>query len=130
MSQAAALALRQLQDQLGAAYLENTKLQEEAARDRAEALQIAQAQHKELEQSERANAALKEQLGEMQGLLQVLLASLRLTLVGAALLAPLAIPAMTACPSVSQHVKWAVSEWLIQSRHAAGDAGGTGEHGG
>ena len=81
VSQAAALALRQLQDQLGAAYLENTKLQDEAAKDRAEVLQIAQAQHKELEQSERANAALKEQLGEMQGLLQVLLASLALLLV-------------------------------------------------
>ena len=81
VSQAAALALRQLQDQLGAAYLENTELQEEAARDRAEALQIAQAQHKELEQSERGNAVLKEQLGEMQGLLQVLLASLGLVLV-------------------------------------------------
>ena len=74
VSQAAALALRQLQDQLGAAYLENTKLQDEAARDRAEALQIAQGQHKELEQSETVNAALKDQLGEMQGLLQVLLA--------------------------------------------------------
>ena len=81
VSQAAALALRQLQDQLGAAYLENTKLQDEAARDRAEALQIAQAQHKELEQSETANAAVKDQLSEMKGLLQVLLALLWLMLV-------------------------------------------------
>ncbi|KAL0038702.1 hypothetical protein WJX79_003946 [Trebouxia sp. C0005] len=70
VSQAAALALRQLQDQLSVAYTDNAKLQQERSALRAEMHTVAEAQKAELEQSQADSAKLAKQVTEMRTMLE------------------------------------------------------------
>lgn len=70
VSQAAALALRQLQDQLSVAYSDNAQLQQEHADLRANMHAAAEAHRSELEQSETHAAKLTKQVTEMRAMLE------------------------------------------------------------
>ena len=70
VSQAAALALRQLQDQLSVAYTDNAKLQQERSDLRAEMHTVAEAQKAELEQSQADSTKLAKQVTEMRTMLE------------------------------------------------------------
>ena len=70
VSQAAALALRQLQDQLAVAYSENAQLQQEQADLRTDMHAAAEAHRCELEQSETHAATLTRQVAEMRAMLE------------------------------------------------------------
>ncbi|DBB00057.1 hypothetical protein WJX77_006620 [Trebouxia sp. C0004] len=70
VSQAAALALRQLQDQLSVAYTDNAKLQQERSDLRAEMHTVAEAQKAELEQSQADSTKLAKQVTEMHTMLE------------------------------------------------------------
>lgn len=70
VSQAAALALRQLQDQLSVAYSDNAKLQQERSELRTELHSLAEAQTGELEQVEAHKAKLAQQVTEMRNMLE------------------------------------------------------------
>ena len=69
VSQAAALALRQLQDQLAVAYSENAQLQQERSELRADLHAAAEAHRSELELSETHAAKLTKQVTEMRAML-------------------------------------------------------------
>ena len=69
VSQAAALALRQLQDQLSVAYSENAQLQQERSELRADLHAAAEAHRSELELSETHAAKLTKQVTEMRAML-------------------------------------------------------------
>lgn len=66
VSQAAALALRQLQDQLSVAYSDNAQLQQEQSDLHA----AAEAHRSELEQSETHAAKISKQVTEMRAMLE------------------------------------------------------------
>lgn len=70
VSQAAALALRQLQDQLSAAYSDNAQLQQEHSDLHANMHAAAEAHRSELEQSETHAAKLTKQVTEMRAMLE------------------------------------------------------------
>ena len=70
VSQAAALALRQLQDQLSVAYTDNAKLQQERSDLRAEMHTVAEGQTAELEQSQADSTKLAKQVTEMRTMLE------------------------------------------------------------
>lgn len=70
VSQAAALALRQLQDQLSVAYSENTQLQQERSDLRVDMHTAAEAHKSELQQSEAHAAKLTKQVAEMRTMLE------------------------------------------------------------
>ncbi len=70
VSQAAALALRQLQDQLSVAYSDNTKLQQERSDLRAELHIVTEAQKAEQEQHEAQSTELSKQVTEMRNMLE------------------------------------------------------------
>lgn len=70
VSQAAALALRQLQDQLSVAYSDITKLQQERSELRAEIHFHADAQKRESEQSQVNSDKLAKQVTEMRSMLE------------------------------------------------------------
>lgn len=79
VSQAAALALRQLQDQLSAAYSENAQLQQERADLQANMHAAADAHRCELEQSEAHAAKVTKQVTEMRGMLEEMREALQTT---------------------------------------------------
>lgn len=79
VSQAAALALRQLQDQLSAAYSENAQLQQERADLQADMHAAADVHRCELEQSETHAAKVTKQVTEMHGLLEEMREALQTT---------------------------------------------------
>lgn len=79
VSQAAALALRQLQDQLSAAYSENAQLQQERSDLQANMHAAAEAHRSELEQSETHATKLAKQVTEMRGLLEEMREALEAT---------------------------------------------------
>ncbi|EIE27146.1 hypothetical protein COCSUDRAFT_55170 [Coccomyxa subellipsoidea C-169] len=81
VSQAAAQALRQLQDQLAAAYTDLAACQEENAALRADARDIIQAQHAEVVSSEARATKAEEDHEATQGLLRELKTALEATLV-------------------------------------------------
>lgn len=70
VSQAAAVALRQLQDQLSAAYADVAKLQQERSELRTDMQELADAHNSEQQQSEAHVAKLTQQIGEMRALLE------------------------------------------------------------
>ena len=70
VSQAAALALRQLQDQLSAAYSDNAQLQQEQSDLRADMHAAAEAHRSELQQSETHAAKISKQVTEMRAMLE------------------------------------------------------------
>lgn len=70
VSQAAALALRQLQDQLSVAYTDNAKLQQERSDLCAEMHRSTEAQKAELEQSQADSTKLAKQVTEMHTMLE------------------------------------------------------------
>ena len=70
VSQAAALALRQLQDQLSVAYSDNAQLQQEQSALRADMHAAAEAHRSELEQNETHAAKLSKQVTEMRAMLE------------------------------------------------------------
>ena len=70
VSQAAALALRQLQDQLSVVYSDNAQLQQERSDLRADMHAAAEAHRSELEQSETHAAKLSKQVTEMRAMLE------------------------------------------------------------
>ena len=70
VSQAAALALRQLQDQLSVAYTENAQLQQERSDLRADMHAAAEAHKSELQQSKTHAAKLTKQVAEMRTMLE------------------------------------------------------------
>ena len=79
VSQAAALALRQLQEQLSAAYTENAQLQQERSDLQADMQAAADAHRSELEQSETHAAKLTKQVNEMRGMLEEMREALEAT---------------------------------------------------
>ena len=70
VSQAAALALRQLQDQLSAAYTENAQLQQQQSDLRADMHASVEAHRCELGQSEAHAAKLTKQVADMRLMLE------------------------------------------------------------
>ena len=70
VSQAAALALRQLQDQLSKAYAENARLQQEQSDAREDLQAQAQGHKAELQDSEAHAAELTHQVTEMRNMLE------------------------------------------------------------
>ncbi|BDA50890.1 hypothetical protein COCOBI_17-1090 [Coccomyxa sp. Obi] len=81
VSQAAAMALRQLQDQLDAAYTDLATCQEENAALRSDAKELIQAQHAEVVSSEKRAIRAEQELEGMHGLLKELKTALEATLV-------------------------------------------------
>lgn len=79
VSQAAAIALRQLQEQLSAAYSDVAKLQQERAGLRADMHALADSQNKELQHSEAHAAKLNEQIKEMHDMLEEMKVALETT---------------------------------------------------
>lgn len=70
VSQAAAIALRQLQDQLSAAYSDVAKLQQERSALRADMQELADAHNSEQQQSDAHTEKLKQQISEMRPMLE------------------------------------------------------------
>ena len=69
VSQAAALALRQLQDQLSAAYADIAKLQQERSGLRADMQELADTHNSEQQRSDAHTAKLTQQSTEMRAVL-------------------------------------------------------------
>lgn len=69
VSQAAAIALRQLQDQLSAAYADNAKLQQERSGLRADMQELADTHNSEQQHNDAHTAKLTQQISEMHAML-------------------------------------------------------------
>lgn len=70
VSQAAAVALRQLQDQLSTAYSDNAKLQQERCDLRADLHAQTEAHQAHLQETGAHNDKLAKQISEMRGMLE------------------------------------------------------------
>lgn len=70
VSQAAAIALRQLQDQLSGAYADIAKLQQEKAELRKDVQELADAHNSEQQQSDAHIAKLAQQIKDMHAMLK------------------------------------------------------------
>ena len=79
VSQAAAIALRQLQDQLSAAYSDIAKLQQERSDMRRDMHELAEVHNSEQQHSEAHTATLSQQISEMRNMLEEMKGALETT---------------------------------------------------